>query len=94
MCFVCFCVPSVKMAGQPVVSVTKAVTLSACHRLHSRHLSESENLAIFGKCNHPNYHGHNYRIEVTVRGPLDPRTGFALNISDLKVLTGLCLLTT
>lgn len=68
----------------PIVYLTRRETLSACHRLHSAHLSDAENLKIFDKCNNPNGHGHNYTVEVTVKGPLDDKTGMVMNISDLK----------
>ncbi len=68
----------------PVVYVTRRATFSAAHRLHSAHLSDRENADIFGKCNNPNGHGHNYVIEVTLRMPMDSRTGMAINLVDLK----------
>jgi len=54
---------------------TQVYEFAASHRLHSPHLSEEENRELFGKCNYPNGHGHNYILEVTVAGPLDGRTG-------------------
>ncbi|GAU95632.1 hypothetical protein RvY_07219-1 [Ramazzottius varieornatus] len=68
----------------PVVYLTRVESFSASHRLHSLHLSDKENKDIFGKCNNPNGHGHNYKVEVTVQGSIDPRTGMAINITDLK----------
>lgn len=68
----------------PVASVTRIESFSASHRLHSPHLSDAENAAIFGKCNNPNGHGHNYKLEVTVTGPVDKATGMVINITDLK----------
>lgn len=62
---------------------TRAYTLSASHRLHTNLLSEEENRSAFGKCNNPFGHGHNYRIEVTVSGPIDPETGMVMNMADL-----------
>lgn len=73
------------MSQQPVALLTRKETFSACHRLHSKHLSDAENVEIFGKCNNPNGHGHNYTVEVTVRGPIDVRTGMVMNITDLKL---------
>ncbi|XP_013388313.1 6-pyruvoyl tetrahydrobiopterin synthase [Lingula anatina] len=69
---------------QPKVYVTKCETFSACHRLHSNQLSDESNQSIFGKCNNPNGHGHNYKVEVTVYGPVDPVTGMVMNLTDLK----------
>jgi 6-pyruvoyltetrahydropterin/6-carboxytetrahydropterin synthase len=62
---------------------TRAYGLSASHRLHSEQLSNEENRAAFGKCNNPFGHGHNYRIEVTVGGPIDAETGMVMNMADL-----------
>ena len=55
--------------------VTRRYKFSASHRLHSGALTETENEAVYGKCNNPFGHGHNYVLEVTVRGPVDPVTG-------------------
>jgi len=60
-------------------------TFSASHRLHAPTLSEHENRELFGKCNNPNGHGHNYTLEVFIRGPLDPITGMVMNLVDLKL---------
>ncbi|KAL3176281.1 hypothetical protein MRX96_010597 [Rhipicephalus microplus] len=68
----------------PVASVTRIESFSASHRLHSPSLSDAQNAAIFGKCNNPNGHGHNYKLEVTVTGPVDTATGMVINIIDLK----------
>ncbi|KAI5282507.1 6-pyruvoyl tetrahydrobiopterin synthase isoform X2 [Manis pentadactyla] len=64
--------------------VTRLVSFSATHRLHSKSLSNQENLRLFGKCNNPNGHGHNYKVEVTVHGEIDPVTGMVMNLTDLK----------
>jgi len=69
----------------PICYLSRKECFSASHRLHSEKLSAAENLKIFGKCNNPNGHGHNYKVEVTVRGPIDPLNGMAMNLSDLKV---------
>ena len=57
---------------------------NAAHRLHNPSWSDSKNQAIFGKCNNPNYHGHNYNLEVCVIGNVDPATGYVI---DIKVLS-------
>lgn len=67
-----------------VAYLTRKETISCCHRLHSEHLSEQENKSVYGKCNNFWGHGHNYTVEVTVRGPVDPTTGMVMNLSDLK----------
>jgi 6-pyruvoyltetrahydropterin/6-carboxytetrahydropterin synthase len=56
---------------------------SASHRLHSAHLSKEENCRIFGKCNNPFGHGHNYVLEVGISGKVDPATGMIANLADL-----------
>ena len=60
--------------------VTKTYDFSASHRLHSPHFGDEENARVYGKCNRPNGHGHNYGLEVTVRGPVDPRTGVVIDL--------------
>ncbi|XP_076658279.1 6-pyruvoyl tetrahydrobiopterin synthase purple [Halictus rubicundus] len=69
----------------PIAYLTRKESISSCHRLHSEHLSEEENKHIFGKCNNYWGHGHNYTVKVTVRGPVDPVTGMAMNLTDLKM---------
>ncbi|KAF6334052.1 6-pyruvoyltetrahydropterin synthase [Rhinolophus ferrumequinum] len=64
--------------------VSRLVSFSATHRLHSQYLSNEENLKLFGKCNNPNGHGHNYKVVVTVDGEIDPVTGMIINLTDLK----------
>jgi len=56
---------------------------SASHRLHSPQLSEEENCRVYGKCNNPYGHGHNYVVEVSVSGTVDPATGMIVNLADL-----------
>ena len=65
------------------VHLTRRYLFSASHRLHSESMSEEENQATYGKCNNPYGHGHNYRVEVTVSGPVDQRTGIVCNLVDL-----------
>jgi 6-pyruvoyltetrahydropterin/6-carboxytetrahydropterin synthase len=52
----------------------------------SVHLSDEENKEVFGKCNHINGHGHNYTVEVSLKGPVDRRTGMVMNLTELKVI--------
>jgi 6-pyruvoyltetrahydropterin/6-carboxytetrahydropterin synthase len=61
-------------------------TLSASHRLHSDALTEAENSAVYGKCNNPYGHGHNYVLEVLVGGAIDPETGMVLNLAILDAM--------
>jgi 6-pyruvoyltetrahydropterin/6-carboxytetrahydropterin synthase len=65
---------------------TRGYIISASHRLHTDALTPEENRATFGKCNHPHGHGHNYRIEVTVGGPVDAETGMVINLVDLDAV--------
>jgi len=67
-----------------MVYLTRRDSFSAAHRLWSNELSEAENSALYDKCANPNGHGHNYTLEVTVRGAPDPRTGMVLNLTALK----------
>ena len=59
--------------------VTRRYEFAASHRLHAAGLSEEENRRLYGKCNHPYGHGHNYVVEVSARGPLDDATGRAVD---------------
>ena len=65
------------------VELTRRYALAASHRLHSPKLDEAENRRLYGKCNNPYGHGHNYFVEVTVTGPVDPATGMMANLGDL-----------
>jgi len=67
-----------------MVYLTRRDSFSAAHRLWSNELSEAENIALYDKCANLNGHGHNYILEVTVRGVPDPRTGMVLNLTALK----------
>lgn len=69
--------------GKTMTYLTKTFGFSAAHRLHSIALSEEENRTIFGKCNNPHGHGHNYELEVTVQGQIDPRTGMIMDLGYL-----------
>ncbi|MFC4401662.1 6-carboxytetrahydropterin synthase [Gracilibacillus xinjiangensis] len=66
-----------------MISLTRKYHFSAAHRLHSEKLSEEENKELFGKCNNPYGHGHNYYLEVTVKGEPDPVTGMIVHLSHL-----------
>lgn len=65
------------------VSITRLARFSAAHRLHNPALSADENRTLFGKCNSPNYHGHNYTLEVTIAGVPAAKTGYVLDFGDL-----------
>lgn len=63
-----------------IASFGRRYMVSASHRLHAEALSAEENRAVYGKCNHPHGHGHNYVIEVVVGGPVNPATGMVVDL--------------
>lgn len=65
------------------IHLTRRYSFAAAHRLHSPRLGEEENRRIYGKCNNPYGHGHNYVLEVTVSGPVDPATGMVAHLGEL-----------
>ena len=67
-----------------MIRVTRKVEFSAAHYYHNPSLSLEENRRVFGKCNNPHGHGHNYVLEVTVAGEPDPATGMVLDLKELK----------
>jgi 6-pyruvoyltetrahydropterin/6-carboxytetrahydropterin synthase len=69
-----------------IVYVTRRERFNAAHKLTNPAWDDATNLKIFGKCSNPNWHGHNYEVFVTVKGPVDPETGFCM---DLKILSDL-----
>jgi 6-pyruvoyltetrahydropterin/6-carboxytetrahydropterin synthase len=71
-------------SSRPIVELIRIETFSASHRLHSEFLTPEKNKEIFGKCNNPNGHGHNYRWEVSLRGPVDEKSGMVYNLENLK----------
>lgn len=71
------------MSRRLQISLTRRYRFSASHRLHSRLFSEEQNRELYGKCSNPHGHGHNYVVEVTVAGPIDPSTGMVANLGDL-----------
>jgi 6-pyruvoyltetrahydropterin/6-carboxytetrahydropterin synthase len=71
------------MNATPIAHLGRRYHFSASHRLHVDALSPSENRATFGKCNNPFGHGHNYVVEVTLSGHVDPATGMVTNLADL-----------
>ncbi|XP_054155710.1 6-pyruvoyl tetrahydrobiopterin synthase-like, partial [Oppia nitens] len=70
--------------NESLVYLTRIETFSSAHSMNSRLLDQQTNVKTFGKCNQ--IHGHNYRIELTVKGSVDPVTGFLMNINELKEL--------
>lgn len=74
------------MPNDPQVTITRRLMFNAAHRVHNPALSDAENAATFGKCNNPNWHGHNYTLDVSVTGPIDPRTGYVVDLSAIKAV--------
>lgn len=68
----------------PRVTVTRRLHFNAAHRLWNPRFSEEKNGAVFGVCANPNFHGHNYNLDVSVEGDIDPETGYVLDIAVLK----------
>ena len=68
----------------PVVTITRRLRFNAAHRVHNPQLSDEENRALFGKCNNPNWHGHNYTLEVSVTGPVDSKTGYVVDLGFIR----------
>jgi 6-pyruvoyltetrahydropterin/6-carboxytetrahydropterin synthase len=71
-----------------MIYITRRERFNAAHKLFREEWSNEENLEVFGKCSNPNWHGHNYELFVTVKGEIDPKTGFVI---DLKVLKQIIL---
>ena len=67
-----------------MIYLTRRETFAAAHRLFKPGLSDEENFELFGKCSSPNWHGHNYTLEVVVAGKVNPETGFVLDLKKLK----------
>jgi 6-pyruvoyltetrahydropterin/6-carboxytetrahydropterin synthase len=70
-------------SSSPRAYLSRRYHLSASHRLHTGAFSDVQNRAAYGKCNNPHGHGHNYTIEVTLGGPVDPVTGMVCDLGDL-----------
>jgi len=71
------------MSDELKIELGRRYRFAASHRLHSEKLNEEENNRLYGKCNNPYGHGHNYVVEVRVSGPVDPATGMVANLADL-----------
>lgn len=66
------------------VTVHRKAHFNAAHRLYRKDWSDAKNQAVFGKCNNPNFHGHNYELIVAVTGAIDPETGYVIDMKLLK----------
>jgi 6-pyruvoyltetrahydropterin/6-carboxytetrahydropterin synthase len=71
------------MSNEPKLELGRRYKFAASHRLHSAQLSEEENCRVYGKCNNPHGHGHNYVVEIALSGTVDPATGMIVNLADL-----------
>jgi 6-pyruvoyltetrahydropterin/6-carboxytetrahydropterin synthase len=69
-----------------MVYITRREHFNSAHKLNVPEWSEEKNLEVFGKCANPNWHGHNYELEVTVKGEPNPVTGFVINLKDLSTI--------
>jgi 6-pyruvoyltetrahydropterin/6-carboxytetrahydropterin synthase len=72
--------------SMPRVTVTRRVRFNAAHRVYNPSFSDAENEATFGKCNNPNWHGHNYTLDVSVEGSIDEQTGYVIDLSKVKAI--------
>lgn len=68
----------------PRCRVTRRVHFNAAHRLHNPSRSDAWNVATFGVCNNPNFHGHNYELDISVEGEVNPDSGYVLDLNTLK----------
>ena len=68
------------------VTVSRKAHFNAAHRLYNPNWSFEKNQEVFDKCNNPNYHGHNYELIVSVKGTIDPETGYVIDMKELKDL--------
>ena len=68
------------------LTIYRKAHFNAAHRLFKKEWTDTKNLEVFGKCSNPNYHGHNYELEVGLTGNIDPETGFLI---DIKILKGI-----
>ncbi|HCT30976.1 MAG TPA: 6-pyruvoyl tetrahydrobiopterin synthase [Bacteroidales bacterium] len=66
--------------------ITRRERFNAAHRLYNKELTDEENLTIYGKCSHPNWHGHNFDLFVTIKGEIDSKTGFVTNLNNISKL--------
>jgi 6-pyruvoyltetrahydropterin/6-carboxytetrahydropterin synthase len=67
-----------------MIYITRRERFSAAHRLYKPELSDEENFKLYGLCSNPNWHGHNYVLEVVVKGDVNPETGYLIDLKDLK----------
>ncbi|HLV23436.1 MAG TPA: 6-carboxytetrahydropterin synthase [Moheibacter sp.] len=66
------------------VTISRKAHFNAAHRLFNPNWDDAENFKVFGKCSNPNFHGHNYEMIVSIKGEINPETGFVMNLDELK----------
>ena len=69
-----------------MIYITRRESFNAAHKLYRPEWSDEHNLEVFGKCSNPNWHGHNYELFITVKGEINPQTGFVIDLKDLKTI--------
>lgn len=69
-----------------MIYITRREHFNAAHKLHNPNWTEDQNNEVFGKCANPNWHGHNYNLYVTVKGKVNPDTGYSVNLKELSVI--------
>lgn len=69
-----------------MIYLTRRERFNAAHRLYKEGWSDEQNFEVFGKCSNPNWHGHNYELFVTIKGEVDPETGFLINLKQLSAI--------
>jgi 6-pyruvoyltetrahydropterin/6-carboxytetrahydropterin synthase len=75
-----------------MIYITRRETFNAAHRLFKPEWTNEENFSVFGKCSNPSWHGHNYELYVTLKGNVDPETGFLVNLKDLSTIIKLLII--
>ena len=74
-----------------MIYLTRRERFNAAHRLFRADWSDEKNLEVFGKCSNPNWHGHNYTLFVSVKGEINPETGFVINLKQLSKIVNYLL---
>src|SRR5690606_6228502 len=69
-----------------MIYITRRERFNAAHKLFRKEWTDEQNLEVFGKCSNPNWHGHNYELFVTVKGEINPETGFVIDLKQLKAV--------
>lgn len=75
-----------------MIYITRQEHFNAAHRLFCSDFSDEKNLEVFGKCSNPNWHGHNYKLQVTVGGSVNQETGFVINLKILSTIIQECVI--